>query len=48
MRLHGYEQLLEDNPQTDTEPNIPFNLAIQQGKTKRESRSSVYGLEETP
>ena len=41
MRLHGYDQLLEDNPQTDTEPNIPFNLAIQQGKTK-EKAVQVY------
>ena len=41
MRLHGYEQLLEDNPQTDTEPNIPFNLAIKQGKTK-EKAVQVY------
>ena len=23
MRLHGYDQLLEDNPQTEIEPNIP-------------------------
>ena len=41
MRLHGYDQLLEDNPQTDTEPNIPFNLAIKQGKTK-EKAVQVY------
>ena len=41
MQLHGYDQLLEDNPQTDTEPNIPFNLAIQQGKTK-EKAVQVY------
>ena len=34
MQLHGYDQLLEDNPQTAIEPNIPFNLAIKQGKTK--------------
>jgi len=34
MRLHGYDQLLEDNPQTDVEPNIPFDLAMQPGKTK--------------
>ena len=37
MQLHGYDQLLEDNPQTDTEPNTPFNLAIQQGKTKEQA-----------
>ena len=24
MRLHGYDQLLEDNPQTEIEPNIPL------------------------
>ena len=41
MRLHGYDQLLEDNPQTDTEPNIPFNLAIRPGKTK-EKAVQVY------
>ena len=41
MRLHGYDQLLEDNPQTEIEPNIPFNLAIQQGKTK-EKAVQVY------
>ena len=41
MRLHGYDQLLEDNPQTVIEPNIPFNLAIQQGKTK-EKAVQVY------
>ena len=34
MRLHGYDQLLEDNPQTEIEPNIPFDLAMQTGKTK--------------
>ena len=34
MRLHGYDQLLEDNPQTEIEPNIPFDLAMQPGKTK--------------
>ena len=34
MRLHGYDQLLEENPQTDVEPNIPFDLAMQTGKTK--------------
>ena len=34
MRLHGYDQLLEDNPQTDVEPNIPFDLAMQPGTTK--------------
>ena len=34
MRLHGYDQFLEDNPQTDVEPNIPFDLAMQPGKTK--------------
>ena len=37
MRLHGYDQLLEDNPQTEIEPNIPFNLAIKQGKTKEKA-----------
>ena len=41
MRLHGYDQLLEDNPQTAIEPNIPFNLAIKQGKTK-EKAVQVY------
>ena len=41
MQLHGYDQLLEDNPQTVIEPNIPFNLAIQQGKTK-EKAVQVY------
>lgn len=41
MRLHGYDQFLEDNPQTEIEPNIPFNLAIQQGKTK-EKAVQVY------
>ena len=41
MQLHGYDQLLEDNPQTDTEPSIPFNLAIKQGKTK-EKAVQVY------
>ena len=34
MRLHGYDQLLEENPQTDVEPNIPFDLAMQLGQTK--------------
>ena len=34
MRLHGYDQLLEENPQTDVEPNIPFDLAMQPGNTK--------------
>ena len=34
MRLHGYDQLLEENPQTDEEPNIPFDLAMQPGQTK--------------
>ena len=34
MLLHGYDQLLEDNPQTEIEPNIPFDLAMQPGKTK--------------
>ena len=34
MRLHGYDQLLEENPQTDVEPNIPFDLAMQPGQTK--------------
>lgn len=34
MRLHGYDQLLEDNPQTDVVPNIPFDLAMQPGNTK--------------
>lgn len=34
MRLHGYDQLLEDSPQTEIEPNIPFDLAMQTGKTK--------------
>ena len=41
MQLHGYDQLLEDNPQTEIEPNIPFNLAIKQGKTK-EKAVQVY------
>ena len=41
MQLHGYDQLLEDNPQTAIEPNIPFNLAIKQGKTK-EKAVQVY------
>jgi len=34
MRLHGYDQLLEDNPQTDVVPNIPFDLVMQPGDTK--------------
>ncbi len=34
MRLHGYDQLLEENPQTDVVPNIPFDLAMQPGNTK--------------
>ena len=34
MRLHGYDQLLEENPQTDEQPNIPFDLAMQPGQTK--------------
>ena len=41
MQLHGYDQLLEDNPQTAIEPNIPFNLAIRPGKTK-EKAVQVY------
>ena len=41
MQLHGYDQLLEDNPQTAIEPNIPFNLAIRPGKMK-EKAVQVY------